>query len=1836
MQFGSQEEDNFRVLWEDGERVFCRGWRIGANGGRASVLVALPAMERPSPATLERLAHEFELKDGLDGSWALRPLEFRRDGARPVLVLEDPGGEPLERLIGEPLEAGSFLSLAIGIVAALGKAHRRGLVHKDIKPTNIWVNCADGLTRLTGFGNASRLPRERQAPDPPEVIVGTLAYMAPEQTGRMNRSIDSRSDLYALGVTFYQMLTGRLPFSATDPMEWIHCHIARRPVAPSERLASIPAVLSEIVTKLLAKMAEERYQTAAGVENDLRRCLDDWELNKRIEPFVLGERDRSDRLLIPEKLYGREREIEALLAAFNRVVVEGAPELVLVSGYSGVGKSSVVDELHKVLVPPRGLFAAGKFDQYKRDIPYATLAQALQALIRPLLGKSEAELAPWRAALTEALGPNGQLMVTLIPELELLVGPQPPAPEVSPRDAQRRFQMVFQHLLGVFARPEHPLALFLDDLQWLDMATLDLLEHLAAQPDLGCLLLVGAYRDNEVTPEHPLMRRLAAIRTAAGRLREIVLAPLGPDDVRQLIVDSLQCAPTRAAPLAQLVQEKTAGNPFFAKQFLTALADEGLLAVDHGQGRWVWDLARIRAKGYTDNVVELMVGKVRRLPTATQLAMRRLSCVGNSTAVGALGLVQGENEPALDAVLWEAVRAGLVLRQQGTYRFLHDRVQEAAYALIPHGERPAAHLAIGRRLMAATPTGAIEEHVFDIVGQLNRGGVLITSAEERERVAELNLIAGRRAKSSTAYASALTYLTAGRALLPEDAWDRRYELIFALELHRAECEFLTGALAEAEARLAQLGSRAVSLLDLATVTRLRVDLFMTLGQSDRAVAVGLDYLHRVGIAWPAHPTRDDVTQEYAWMWRQLGDRPIEALLDLPPMADPVACATMDVLTSLVSPALFTDENLRCLVIGRMGNLSLEHGNGDASCYAYTAVGNVLGPFFGDYKAGFRFGELGLDMVEQRGTQRLKARVYLAFGNLAKPSTRHYRTSCALARQAFNTALQAGDLTYAGFSCNNVLTQLLAGGDPLAEVQREAEAGLVFARQARFGLVVDLITAQLGFVRSLRGQTTIFGSFNDAVFDEGRFEQQLDQGPRPSIAACLYWIRKLQARVFSGDHAAAVVAATKAEGLLWLSPVIFETAEYHLYAALACAPLCEAAPAAERARRQNVLAAHHRQLRDWAEHCPENFASHATLVGAEIARFDGNDLDAEQLYEQAIRSARANGLVHNEALASEIAARFYASRGLETNAVAHLRNARRCYRNWGADGKIRQLDKLYPHLREQEPLAAPSGTIETPVEHLDLATVLKVSQAISGEIALEKLIDTLLRTAIEQAGAERGLLILPRGGEQRIEAEAKTNGDIVIVHMRDDPLAKDMLPELVLHHVLRTRGSVILDDAAADSSFATDPYICEQQARSILCLPLINQGKVNGVLYLENNLAHGVFAPSRIAVLRILASQAAISLENTHLYRDLAEREAKIRRLVDANIIGIFLWNLGGQIVEANDAFLRIVGYGREDIVSGSLHWKALTPSEWLERDEQRRVPELVTTGSLQPYEKEYCRKDGTRVPVLIGAASFEAGASEGVAFVLDLTERKQAEAALGEMRMQLTHANRIATMGQLTASIAHEVNQPIAATVTNALAARRWLGVEPPNLDAIQQALDRIVRDGNRAAAVVGRIRNLIKKAPPSDERVDINAAIREVIELIRSEATKNSVSVLTHLAQGLPLIQGDRVGLQQVMLNLILNAIEAIGEMGEGSRELLITTAKTESSDVLVAVRDSGPGLAPAVLENLFKAFHTTKPNGLGLGLSICRSIIESHGGRLWASANSPAGAVFQFSVPAHRDVPT
>jgi len=1875
-----------------------------------------------------------------------------------MLVLEDPGGEPLERQLRAPMQVGPFLRLAVHITAALGKVHQRGLVHKDIKPHNIIVNRATGEVKLTGFGIASRLPRERQSPEPPETIAGTLAYMAPEQTGRMNRSVDSRSDLYALGVTFYQMLTGLLPFSASDPMEWVHCHIARRPVPPAERLRTVPSPVSNIIMKLLAKTPEERYQTAVGVERDLRRGLEEWDLRAQVRDFPLGEYDTPDRLLIPEKLYGREHEIESLLAAFDRVIRRGAPELVLVSGYSGVGKSSVVNELHKALVPTRGLFASGKFDQYKRDIPYSTLVQAFQDLIRPLLGKSEADLAPWREALCEALRPNAQLMIDVVPELKLVIGDQPPVHELPPQDAQRRFQLLFRRFIGVFARPGHPLALFLDDLQWLDPATLDLLEDVLTRSDLTYLLLIGAYRDNEVDANHPLMRKLDAIRTAGGKVAEITLAPLARGHLEQLIADALRCGP-EAAPLARLVHGKTGGNPFFAIQFISALAEERMLSYDYDTGRWSWDIKRIHAQAYTDNVVDLVVGKLARLPAETQAALQQLACLGNSAEITAISTVLEIPKERVDAALWPAVRQELVEHISGAYRFVHDRVQEAAYSLMPEQQRVEAHLRIGRRLLAHSQPEKQDEAIFDIVNHFNRGAALLASQDERERLAELNLIASRRARASTAYTSALNYLAAGSALLRDDCWERRHLLAFSLQLHWAECEFVTGAVAQAEQRLSALTERCANASERGFVARLQVDLYFALSQPNRAVSVGLDYLRRLGIYWSVHPSEDDMRRQYEKVWSRIGSRAIEDLLDLPLITDPVALATLDLLTALMPPAFYTDANLRSLVVLKAVELSLEWGHSEASCVHYVMFGAIAGSLFGDYQTGVRFSNVGIELLERRKLSRFQARTYLNYGNLVLTWTKHHRYARDAFRRAFETANSSGEITFAAFSCSALNSNFLAAGDPLVEAQREAEHGLRFAEKANFRLLIDIIAAQIGLIRMLRGMTRRFGTFDDGQFDELAFERHLSSDPGFALPESWYWIRKLQAWFLSGEYASAVEAASKARRLRWSPPQVFETAEYEFYAALSHAACWDSAPTDQREKHVEAMLAHHGQLEAWAQNCPENFADRSALVGAEIARLQGRELDAERLYENAVRSARENGFIQNEAIAYELASRFYAARGFEEFARAYLRHARDNYARWGADGKVRQLENTFPHLRRERSELGPMSTIGAPVEHLDLSTVIKVSEAVSGEMVLEKLIDTLMRTAIEQAGAERGLLVLSHGTELRIQAEATTHGDQIIVQLREVLVAATVLPESVLHYVLRTRECAVLDDAAVQFPFATDPYVKRRQARSILCLPLINHAKLVGVLYLENTLAPHVFAPARLAVLKLLASQAAIALENARLYQDLSEREAKIRRLVDANIIGITIWELGGRILEANDAFLRIVGYDREELISGRLRWTDLTPPDWRERQERLWIPELKVMGTAQPFEQEYFRKGGSRVPVLIGMAAFDEQRAQGVSFVVDLTERKRSEEALREseerfrtlvqfsfdvywesdaqhrftrqefgegfadapapgseigktrwevpylepdaegwrkhremldahlafrdfelarpapdggkrdvsisglpvfdkagrfigyrgvgrditerkraaetlreVQKELTHANRLATMGELTASIAHEVSQPIAGASMNADAALHFLARSPPELENVRDALGLVVKDTDRAGDIIRRIRDLVKKAPPEKGRLDINEAIRDVIQLSRSEALKNGVSVQTELAKNVPLVEGDRVQLQQVALNLILNAVQAMGPVAQGTREVFITTAQAETEGVLVQVRDSGPGLVPGSLELVFDPFYTTKPGGLGVGLSICRSIIEAHGGHLWVTANAPHGAIFHFTVPAHR----
>jgi predicted ATPase/signal transduction histidine kinase len=1810
----------------DGDLTLYRGYGAGV----APIL--LVTAENASLGCLKRLEQEYALRADLNAAWAAQPIELSRHGNRAALVLGDPGGVVLNRLLGRPMRISEFLRIGISLASALRQVHARGLIHKDIKPANILVDLASGGVWLTSFGIASRLPRERANPKPPDEIAGTLAYMAPEQTGRMNRSIDARSDLYSLGVTFYQMLTGTLPFTAADPMEWVHCHIARQPVPPDERTIGTPGALSLITMKLLAKTAEERYQTAAGLEADLRRCLAEWESHGRIEPFPLGTHDASDRLLIPERLYGREREIETLLACFDRVVAHGTPELVLVSGYSGIGKSSVVNELQKALVPSRGLYASGKFDQYKRDIPYATLAQAFQSLARSLLTHSETELSKWRNSLSEALGSNGQLIVNLIPELELIIREQPTVPDLPPQEAKNRFQMVFRRFLGVFARKEHPLALFLDDLQWLDSATLDLLEHLVTHSEVRYLLLVGAYRDNEVGLSHPLTRTLEVIREADARVHEIVLAPLGFDAIGRLVIDALHCEPEHARPLAHLVQEKTGGNPFFAIQFLIALADEGLLAFDSIAAVWAWDINRIRAKNYTDNVVDLMVQKLKRLSISTQDALKHLACLGNTAEIGRLALIQSDTEQATHEKLWEAVHAGLVVQQGNAYQFLHDRIQQAAYSLTPEERRAAVHLSIGRKLLANMTADELAEQLFEVANQFNRGAALIVDRDEKTRVATINLRAGRKAKAPGAYASARAYLASGVAMLDERDWSGQYELTFNLWLECGQCELLNGNFKQSEQLIAELLQRTASKVDQAAVYDLKVRLHTVQGEYPQAADNALACLRLFGIDLPAHPSWEEVEAEYETIWRNLNGRSIETLIDLPRMTDPELQAAMQVFSILAQISWFTDFHLYCMLVCRMVNFSMQHGISGPSAQACACLGSLLGPFFHRYREGYHVGRLACDLVEKHGFSAYHTKVYHEMGAISvwtQPITRAIEFRRAVTRIATET----GDFTYACYSMHHTITGLLLRNDPLDAVWRESEMALDFARRAKFRDVMDLIVSQQRCIAAMQGRTATFSTFNDVQFDEATFEAQLT-GDRMNTMICLYWILKLKARFLSGDYTEALAAAAKAKPALRREPIQIYVLDYSYYTALTVAALYERASADEQADWRNLLTAHQEQLREWAENYPPTFGDKHALVSGEIARLEGRDAEAMRLYEQAIKSAREHGFVQNEGLAHEIAAGFYAARGVESIAYTYLRNARDCYLRWGAFGKVRQLERLHPWLTEESSAPVLNATIDAPVGQLDVGTVVKASQAVSSEIELGKLIETLMRISIEHAGAERGLLILFTDNEPRIAAEATTGRGNIEVTLRISAVTPTELIESVLHTVVRTRDSVILADASAQIPFSADEYVRRKHARSVLCLPLVKQAKLVGALYLENNLAPRVFTSAKLAVLKLVASQAAISLENVQLYDDLRRSEAYLSEAQKLSRTGTFAWRpSSGEIYWTEESF-RIFEYDPASTPTLELLLVRVHPDDVAAF---RQVVERASSDG-QDFAHEYrLRMPDARVKhihVVARALRNDAGDVEFVGAVMDVSTIRLAERELHKTQTDLAHVTRVTSLGELTASIAHEVNQPLGAVIINAEACLSWLDHEQPNLTEAHAALERIVRDGARAGEVIRRIRALAKKTEIKMVPLDLNEVLSEALTLVQHELLSSRVTLRLEHASSLPVILADKIQLQQVILNLVINGIEAMQQIMDRPRELVIRSQQVEAQQVRVAVTDCGVGFSDDIAGQLFNTFFTTKSSGMGMGLSICRSIIELHGGRIWAVPNVPHGATIQFTLPLRPGV--
>jgi predicted ATPase/two-component sensor histidine kinase len=1459
----------FETLSDDGSLALLRG---RSRNGQPSILVRCPSGNSFTSAERERLSREYSLANEFDEAWAARPQLLGEWAGKPALVISDPGGSPLSSFQRQSLDLDHFLRIAIAIARSLRHLHNKGLIHRDLRPESLLLDEKQQVW-LTGFGVATTLPRERVAPVLAQGTSGSLKYMAPEQTGRMNRSVDHRADLYSLGVILYELLSGRLPFRATEPIEWVHSHIARAPLPLDCRQFHVPTPVVDIVLKLLSKTVEDRYQTAAGVEADLLRCASAWRASGTIPAFPLATADHSERLILPERLYGREEQVKELLRSLEHVIAHGQMEIVLVSGASGIGKSSVVAELYRATATSRTLFASGKFDQYKRDVPYAALAQPFRALIDQISASDDRER--WRELLRDALGVNAQLIVDLVPELEGLIGPQPAVATVPATDAIRRFDATFTSFIKVFATTAHPLALFLDDLQWLDQATLNFLERLIEAGDVPHLLLVGAYRDNEINKDHPLLSLLAAIRSSGIGLSELTLDALPIESVQHFLAETLTSNPDDVRPLAVEIHARTSGNPFHLVQVVTALAEDGSLHFDREAGVWAWSLDDIRARSPTSAVVDLVGYRLSRLPEKTQNVLASLAFLGASADVGTLEVVSGVEAAELDVCLHDVMRDGLVVRLDGGYAFVHDRVQEAAYALIPAEERSARHVVLAQQLLSAYGDEPDGKRVFEIVGQFAHGAELIPE-EDREQVAVLHIAAAKRARGSSAYRSASSYLLAAAELLGSDRWANQHVLAFEVELARAECEFLTGDMAAAETRLVALGKHARDLSELASVTSLQVEVYTALDQSPRAIETCLAFLQATGLQWSAHPDPALAAKKYQEMIGFLTGSSPEQLLDLPTLTDENVRATLDVLAAALPPAFFSDQHLVALILCRMATLSINHGVSDASALAFAYLGMIIGPYFDDYALAFRFGKLGLELSEVRGLKRYRARILMTFAYHVSPWTRPIREERSLLLAAGDEARARGDLNYAGFTTVTRITSMIAAGDPLDEVEQQASAGLAYMRQVKFGFCADILTSQLQLVRALRGRTSNIHSFNDPGFDEALFQSRLGADRALDLPMCWHWIRKLQAHFLGGSFAAALEAAEAAEQLLWTCFGHHEMVEYQFFAALARAAVASTASANHRSELIRKLTADHVQLRTWANNNAANFGSRADLVAGELARLHGDDVKAIRLYDRAIRAAADAGFCHIEAIAAEVAVAFYVARDLPTLQSAYVRRARAAYARWGAEGKLRHLERKHQGVSDGAealpPLSAEAGSLDA----IDLADIVRTSNAVSEQVTLDELMTTLLKVVLEHAGASRGLLIMARREHLRIEAEATADEQVITVQLhRGDP-DEAIVPGRLLVDTMRTCAPIYLDDARAPGAYWNEPYFRGNgsNVRSVFCLPIMRQAKVVGLLYLENDLATHAFTPNRINVLKLLASQAAISLENA----SLEEKDALLKEV----------------------------------------------------------------------------------------------------------------------------------------------------------------------------------------------------------------------------------------------------------------------------------------------------------------------------------------------------------------------
>ena len=1513
-------------------------YRAILKSNNQSIILKILKENYPTPSEITRYKQEYEITRSLNVNGVIQVYNLQRYENSLVIFLEDFGGKSLFYLIDEnKFSLEEFLDIAIKITKSLLAIHTANIIHKDINPSNIVYNPKTGQLKIIDFGIATQLSQETQTVSNPNQLEGTLAYIAPEQTERMNRGIDYRSDFYSLGVTFYELLTNKLPFEITDPMELVHCHIAQQPIPPHQvkstnenQLMEIPKVVSDIVMKLLAKAPEERYQSAWGLKADLETCLQELHTLGKISQFDLGSQDISDKFHISKKLYGREQEINQLLETFERVS-QGNSEMILISGYSGIGKSVLVNEIHQPITQQKGYFIQGKFDQFNRDIPYAAITQAFQDLVRQLLSESEINLKTWKNKILQALENNAQLIIDVIPELENIIGKQSTLERLASTEAQNRFNLFFQRFISVFATKEHPLVVFLDDLQWADLPSLKLIERLITDTDSQYLLIIGAYRDNEVNATHPLILTLEQINKTQASVNQISLQPLSIIQANQLIADTLICPEESSKVLAELITAKTGGNPFFITQLLTILYKEKLFVFSNYQlnttnetnkrGYWQWDIEQIKRIEITDNVVDLMVKKIEKLDENTQNILKLAACIGNQFNLEVLSIVNKKPQTVTSKELQPALKEGLIIPLSNdykipllwnqedfssditgigesfipkipeniSYKFLHDRVQQAAYILIPEEKKKAVHLQVGRLLLQKIKEDNLEENIFDIVNQLNEGYELITNQSEKYELAKLNLKAGKKAKVSVAYEPALRYLEIGLELLTSNSWYSNYQLTLEFHIETLEVLSLNTKFAEVESLSETILRQSRNILDQVPVYQIKILSNYAQFQQQKAINIALDFIKELGIYIPqsANNIEDSINQVQQSIKYLLQDKEISSLSQLVPMTDPYKLGTILILQQIYTSTIQLNFPLFILIVLNQLYLCLQYGNPPQAASVYSYYGMTLCGVMKDFNLGYEFGKLSLQLQKENNYPKSEALVMHIYYGLIWHWKKYLKSTIVDNEllNGFQKGIETGDHEYASYTGITYCLIQFFRGENLETVAHNSTKYTNSIRKFRqeypYTYMKICCNKIINFLDGYPDKYRFVIENNQEKENEYLRNWKKEQNEWLSFIA---YFSKTMTCYFFNAHEEAYINAKNAEQYVQNSGAYLPAPQHNFYSSLAIIAHYNHSAIEEKKLILEQVDQNQKYMKVWASHCPENFQNKYDLVEAEKARVLGQYWQAQEFYEQAIQGAKKSEFIHEEALAYERAAEFYLALGREEIGKLYLRNAHQCYRVWGAKAKVKQLETEYPQYLLRVTKKSKSKELSTTIstngidgEMLDLTTVIKASQAISGEIQLEQLLQNLMKIVIENAGAQKGFLIINHQGNWVIEAQGTIDSDKITtlqsipIEFVDPEKSLTILPTTIINYVIRTQECIVLNEAVCEGQFINDPYIIATQSKSILCTPLLNQSQLRGIVYLENNLTTGAFTSERVELLNILSAQAAISIDNSRLYQNLEQR-----------------------------------------------------------------------------------------------------------------------------------------------------------------------------------------------------------------------------------------------------------------------------------------------------------------------------------------------------------------------------